>query len=205
VHAGVTSRGWGVASADRERLTGGHGEVLGDEGSAAWIGREAARVSVKSAERRHRTTALKDSFLSYLETCSPKALEQPDWTAPRLDRYQLAAFAPQVFQAAREGDETAREILEQAGQELAVLAIALVSSLQLIDDGFELLPTGCVFGWRGPTLEVFMKQVRNKTMRASFLREGAGMLGGGVLLAIDHLGLKVDGEMARTVAETLAR
>ena len=135
---------------------------------------------------------------------SVSELLRPDHVNPRLDRYAIASFAPRVFEAVLEGDATAQEILERAGRELAVVAVSVVSALPLIDESFSLLPFGSVFRLRGPTLETFMKDVRNKTMRVNFLQEGTGALGGGLLLALDHLGLKINETTAAAIRDGLA-
>src|SRR5204863_526909 len=83
------------------------------------------------------------------------ALLTPDHEPTAIDRYAIAGFASQVFEAAAQGDEVAHDILDEAGRDLAAMALALVNDLELVDAPFSVLPSGSVFRMRGPSLEAF--------------------------------------------------
>ena len=55
----------------------------------------------------------------------------------------LAAFGKLVVAVALDGDETAREIITEAGQELARAAVAVIRRLRMEQEGF---PVACVGG-----------------------------------------------------------
>src|SRR5688572_1371960 len=86
---------------------GGLGPLLGDEGSAFWLGREWLRASGRSA------TALRALVTS------------PDPVA------RIAAHAPAVVARARRGDRTARRIVIAAQDHLARLAVTAAAELGL--------------------------------------------------------------------------
>jgi len=203
IHADVSSRGWGVAEPGREVSAGGFGEVMGDEGSAYWIGLRGLRAALRAAERRHRQTHLKTRALRHFGVDSPRDLLRPDHEPPAVDRYAIASFAADVFTAAREDDLAAVEIVEQAGRELSSLALSLVNELELLDHPFAVLPTGSVFRLKGLCLETFIKTLKNKTSKANLVQEGMGSAAGGLLLAIQHLGLKARPETAQVLRASL--
>ena len=70
VRADIGSAAWGLAASGREASRGGFGEVLGDDGSAYWIGRKAIRVALKAHEKRYRNTLLKSRLLTHFGVSS---------------------------------------------------------------------------------------------------------------------------------------
>jgi len=99
--------------------SGGHGYLLGDEGSASWTGRTAIARTLRSLEDRDistdmlplilEATSLNDSndFIKYVHHDADKA--------------KIASLAPVVTQAARKGDPLALDILRIGAEELVLL------------------------------------------------------------------------------------
>lgn len=117
--AGTGSVAYGRASGGREVQRGGWGWMLGDEGSAVWITREAARLVMTRGERGHSIGQLGDSLLRATEAADPRqmvarlhALHEP---------MRWAELASVVF-ATAQADAGSREIVRRAGTELAKLA-----------------------------------------------------------------------------------
>ena len=107
------------------RMADGLGWLLGDEGSAFWIGRQAARLSVAAYDGQQPMTALARSVASAL-LGSSSAATAPDARSALVDRvYQreaiaLAELAPLVNAHADNGDVEAIEILTEAAERLTV-------------------------------------------------------------------------------------
>jgi glucosamine kinase len=98
---------------------GGHGFVLGDEGGAYWIGREAVRATLRFQEQAG------GSELIY-RTVSQATVPDLDVLISEInahpaDRVRLAALAPAVT-AIAEHDPGARRIVRCAAEHLAALA-----------------------------------------------------------------------------------
>ena len=108
---------------------GGYGWLLGDEGSAFWLGREAVRESLRALDRRESEPGeLVSSVFSTLlaEPGAPgdelrKHLITAVNAAPPI---QLAELAPLVTTASRAGDKTAIDIVRRAAALLAETALA---------------------------------------------------------------------------------
>jgi len=118
VIAGTGSMAFGRNGEHRARA-GGHGFLLGDEGSAYWIGRAAARAALRwedrlgGSERIHRMVrAATGTDLDDLVG---------DVTSHPAERSRLTALAPALTALAAEDPEAAR-ITRQAAEHLAALA-----------------------------------------------------------------------------------
>jgi glucosamine kinase len=113
---GSAALGW---DGERFARAGGHGFLLGDEGSAYWIGREAVRAALRWEERRggseliHRTVT--QATGPDLEVLISEVNAHP------ADRARLAALAPAVTAIAGPDPEAGR-IIECAAEQLAGLA-----------------------------------------------------------------------------------
>ncbi|HSE93129.1 MAG TPA: BadF/BadG/BcrA/BcrD ATPase family protein [Methylomirabilota bacterium] len=106
--AGTGSIAIGHDALGRWRRAGGLGPLLGDEGSAFWIGHEWIRATVDDGAPPARRIA-----------------RTPDAIA------RIAARAPAVLRAARAGDRRARAIVREAQRHLARLAASVVRELAL--------------------------------------------------------------------------
>lgn len=114
-----------VRLADGTRFrAGGLGHFLGDEGSAFFIGFQAIRRALRSAEDRDVPTAMLGPLV---ERCG---LEGPEQFVPlvyrRFDKAQIARTAELVESFRAAGDELAVSIMDEARDEL----LALVASVR---------------------------------------------------------------------------
>jgi len=97
-----------------ERISvGGYGAAVSDEGSGAWIGREAVRRALWAFDRRQPASRLTAAILA--QVGEPPAAQA--WaTAARPADY--ATLAPLVFAAAQHGDLYATDLLREAADHL---------------------------------------------------------------------------------------
>lgn len=120
-----------AARIEQHRLAstaGGYGWLLGDEGSAFWLGREAVRETLRTLDHRGSHDELTRSVLAELLTDTEDA---PDALRKRVisvvnsaPPIQLAALAPLVTSATQAGDKTAIDIVRRAATLLADTAQA---------------------------------------------------------------------------------
>lgn len=124
VVAGTGSVALGIDGEGREAWAGGHGFLLGDEGGAYWIGREALRRALRAAEGVEPPNALAE-LIESAAGCKLDFLVAAIHRSPE-DRSLLAQLAPAVAASAlRESDE----ILGAAGRALGELADAVGARL----------------------------------------------------------------------------
>lgn len=184
VLAGTGSIAYGRDRDGRSARAGGLGSLLADEGSGYWLGHQALRAAVRSADGRGLTSTLEGLVLAALELQSVPELV-PLLYERGLSRQRIAALAPVVEQASAGSDAVAEAILAAAAGELALGARAVAARLGLGPDPFKVVLAGGAFR-ACPSLE-------------RRLREGLGLPGaepvrltaepalGAVALALDLL------------------
>jgi N-acetylglucosamine kinase-like BadF-type ATPase len=116
--------GSGAMGCDGQRWAraGGHGFLLGDEGSAYWIGRAAVNAALRWEDGMGGSAAVRDAVVE-ASGCDLAALVQDVHSRPS-ERGRLALLAPVVTALASE-DQTARRIALEAAGHLAELASAV--------------------------------------------------------------------------------
>jgi glucosamine kinase len=129
------------------RTADGHGWLLGDEGSGFWLGREAVRATLHTLDAGEPPGRLAGAVLAALDAdgAGDEAPSAPPRRGAdrRRDRViraahsrpgvELAALAPLVSAAYRDGDPQARSIVDRA-------AAALLATLGRIRDPAETTP-----------------------------------------------------------------
>jgi len=122
INAGTGSIAYARDDAGRLHRCGGYGWQLGDEGGGYWLGRRALDAAARARDGRGEGSTLLARLLSGL------GLEGFDdlvrWTATATPA-QVAALAPHLLNAAREGEAVALRILRDAAGELGALVRAL--------------------------------------------------------------------------------
>lgn len=96
---------------------GGWGYLLGDEGAGYWIGRESIRKVLFDLEVGEVTELSEVVF---------RSAQGRDWDSIKrfvysADRSEIAALAKEVIELSESGVESAQEIIDAAGAELAAL------------------------------------------------------------------------------------
>jgi len=122
--AGTGSIALGRASSGAMVRSGGHGYMLGDEGSAAWIGRTAVARVLRSLEKRDLPTEMPTAILEAagLSQCG----DLVRYVHHDADKAKIAALAPVVTDAARQGDPLALDVLNVGARELALLVKSVI-------------------------------------------------------------------------------
>ncbi|MEM1248151.1 MAG: N-acetylmuramic acid 6-phosphate etherase [Acidobacteriota bacterium] len=128
VVSGTGSLAWGADGAGAEARSGGWGHLLGDEGSAYWLGHAAVRRGIRAADGRGPETQLGPRILDRLELDRPQDLVA--WFYDQeSSRSRVAALAPVVEEASEAGDEGARELLDEAALHLSRAARSVETKL----------------------------------------------------------------------------
>lgn len=141
--AGTGSAAVGRGCEGQIARVGGHGPLLGDEGSAYDIGRRAAIDALRTSDRGMPNSPLAARIL--------RELRVGDWEEFHLRVYSIPdevfpRIFPVVTAAAEEGAPAARELLENAAEALAGLVADLVERLQLKSQKFLLVKSGGMVG-----------------------------------------------------------
>jgi glucosamine kinase len=119
--SGTGSVAWGLTPDGRSARAGGWGYLLGDEGSGYWLGREAVRHSLRRMNQGLQPDELTTALLASCGVDHPNKLIALFHSAATGRRY-WAQQARLVVEAADAGHEASRELVDQAGRDLAQLA-----------------------------------------------------------------------------------
>lgn len=122
--AGTGAVAAAIVARDVRDTAGGHGWLLGDEGSGFWLGREAARAVLADLDGRGHVTALTDPVLAtvldeFPAAATGAAARNAVITAVHArPPVELSRLAPAVTRAARDGDGVARRLVSAAAGHL---------------------------------------------------------------------------------------
>ncbi len=120
VIVGTGSIGWGTRHGRAYRV-GGWGFPLSDEGSGAWLGREALQRVLCAQDGRIQWTDLLNALFKRFHS-NPHAIVR--WVAGAAPR-DYAMLAPQVVQFAAEGDPVAEDIMRRGAGHIDGIATRL--------------------------------------------------------------------------------
>lgn len=111
---------------------GGLGYLLGDEGSAAWIGLEAVRRLGRVYDRRDYDEETSRLVARHLAAPDRPSLLRAVY-GERIDVARIAALAPSIIAFAGKGNRVSSAIVERAAGELVALAASAARTANLSD------------------------------------------------------------------------
>lgn len=131
VVAGTGAIAYGADPMGATARAGGWGYLLGDEGSAYWLGHAAVRQGIRAADGRGPATTLYDRICAAIGVGVPSPPgELVAWFYDQqLSGHRVAELARLVEEAALDGDAAAEGLLDQAAQHLARAARAVADRL----------------------------------------------------------------------------
>jgi glucosamine kinase len=144
--AGTGSSILAIDESGRRVKVGGWGPVYGDEGSAYRIGQMALRAAARAYDRCGPATSLIDAIMRTLKLVEFRETIRRVYIEG-METREIAALSRVTYEAAETGDEVARGIFIQAGDELAQSVEAAIKQLWA-PQGAELLVT-----YQGSVLE----------------------------------------------------
>jgi N-acetylglucosamine kinase-like BadF-type ATPase len=111
---------------------GGLGYLLGDEGSAGWIGFEALRLLGRVYDGRARAEETSRLVARHLGVANRSSLIRAVYHE-RIDVAKIAALAPSILAFAGKGNRASKTIVEAAAGQLAQLVIDVASAAHLTE------------------------------------------------------------------------
>ncbi|MFL6255240.1 MAG: N-acetylglucosamine kinase [Pyrinomonadaceae bacterium] len=163
--AGTGSVCCGINARGRRGCAGGWGPLVGDEGSGSWIARRALQAVARATDGRGRRSSLVDAACDYFNVAAADDLSTAIY-APNMTNKRIAGFSGHVVKAAKRRDVVAREIVEEAGRELAMSAAAVVRKLKMERERFQVAYVGGVFAAGALILEPLSEELARVAPRA---------------------------------------
>ena len=178
VISGTGSIGYGRDESGRVLRAGGWGSLFDDEGSGHDLGRRAVAAALRAADGRGPYTRLTAKI------CRALKLKEIDRVILRpLEPYQIAALFPLVLEAARERDRVALELCEEAGRELAGVAVALLKRFGWLDRAVPVACAGGVFASSPRIRRSFTRHLRLRAPLAHVMTLRRPAVAGAIRLA----------------------
>jgi glucosamine kinase len=184
-------------------LRGGHGWLLGDEGSGFWIGRQAVRAALAALEDQAPRTELTEAVL---DRYARQAASGPPGPGGGSDPYrlpgerllisalisavhtrapvELAGLVPLVTAAAEHGDPAAERIVREAAEHLA----AILHRVRTPHDSSSVVLAGGVLSPQSPVHRLVLSAVSDTWPGAPATTGSDGAAGAAWLAALRLLG-----------------
>ncbi len=143
VIAGTGAIAFGTNAEGSSGRAGGWGYILGDEGSAYDIGRRGMIAALWAYDGRGQATALFERLREHYQLQTIRDLLNLVYDA-KMPHQEIAAFAQVVSRVALEGDAMAQSILREAGEVLALSALAVLRRLGMEEAEVEVAAAGSV-------------------------------------------------------------
>jgi glucosamine kinase len=157
VIAGTGSIAYGRNAKGQVARAGGWGFTISDEGSGHWIGRAAVTASLRAYDQggHEKTSPLLESIMKFWDVSRVEQLVVTANSAP-----DFAALLPTILSASEADDDFARNVLTNAGSELAALAGIVIDRICVKDDSVPVAVSGGVFYNCALVRQVFYDRLR---------------------------------------------
>ena len=186
INAGTGSIAYARGPDGQLHRAGGHGWQLGDEGGGYWMGRRALTAAARAHDGLEESSTLLERLLVALGLQTFNDLIR--WTATATPA-QVAALAPHVLNAAREGETVAQRIVAEAAMELSQLVRVLLRNFS-DGDAITMATVGGLLRPGSPLLSALRANLAADLPRAR-ISEGGGAVdapAGALRLAAQLLG-----------------
>jgi N-acetylglucosamine kinase-like BadF-type ATPase len=203
VIAGGGSVAYGIDAAGREAFSGGLGYLLGDDGSAWYLGIEALRAAARASDRRGPMTALLPMILAAWRLGDIREVLTVLYREG-FQRSEVAALAPSVVRAASDGDPVASELVTRGASLLADHALGVAEQLDLAPGAVDIYPTGGIFGAGEIVGSPFERAVLARRPLARFHQPRFDPAIGALIRAAIDFRLVVDASFLATLATSEA-
>jgi N-acetylglucosamine kinase-like BadF-type ATPase len=152
--AGTGAIGVGADSNGNPLSSGGWGSVIGDEGGAAALVREAARAALRAADEGQPDDGLLGALIADFGVEDPERLTRRVNDDPTAENW--APHCPSVFAAADAGSGLAAGVIEDGARHLAALVSQLIARGAV---GTDIVVAGSVIVNQKRLLESFKRSV----------------------------------------------
>lgn len=199
VIAGTGAIAFGINPSGEEKRSNGWGNILGDEGSAYYIGRSALNASCKAYDGRGSSTTLLNSIIEFWKLEDFNSIVKRVYNAPNSIQ-DIASIAPLVSKAAEAGDKVAIEILKDSAKELALSAISVIKGLKMENEEFPVAVSGSVFNAGDIILSPFKKNIISAYPLADIIKPYFSPVIGAVLLALQEAGVCINEDILYNIS-----
>ena len=186
VIAGTGATGLGMNAKGQLWRTDGWDYILGDDGSGYAIGLAAIRAAMRMLDGRDEPTALLREMQEIYGVNNAEEMRRLVDSTP-FGKFEIAAFAERVWEAAQQDDPVAQGIFAQAGERLGESGAAIIRMLDMQDDAFPVATVGSVFKSEPWVTDPFRRIIAQTAPQATFRPPLHAPEVGAALLALRRL------------------
>jgi N-acetylmuramic acid 6-phosphate etherase len=194
VLAGTGSFCKGRTADGKEAYSGGWGPLIGDDGSAYDIARNALRSVASAYDERGEKTLLADIMLSHLKIRHVADLKRRLYRPP-LKRHEIAALSKLVSEAASRGDRGSEEILKCAGNRLADLTAPAALALFGNNESFPIVLSGGVLQGEPLVASAAKEKLQEVHPNAEVIVSPLEPIAGSILVGLKKIGIEASPEI----------
>ena len=189
--------GWGPQGVAKH--VGGAGSIVGDEGSAYWVGVRALTRLAEAFDGRRPFDHFAQSLTTTLNIPDMGVLINRVYGGGirPMTRDEMAAVAPHVARLANEGDPFARDLFKAAAHELAFQAEAVIRMLGMLDEPVLVQLYGGCFRSGAVLTEPLRQELLQKVPHAELLPPFRCTVIGAAALALRAGGADVSAPQVR--------
>lgn len=178
--SGSVAHGW---RGEKEAKVGGWG-YFSEMGSAFWVGQEGLRKICKDLDDREQKTLITKLALRKLKVKSKENFINKIYSGDSQEI--IRSFSILVDKAGKKGDKVARNILTEAGKELALSANTVIKKLNFRKKRFPLVLIGSMFKSK-IILDIVKKEIKKVAPKVEFIRPKVEPVMGAVKLATEEI------------------
>jgi len=203
----IVIAGTGSAAGGRNRKgiymrCGGWGYIVGDEGSAYYLGKRALTSVLWAYDGRGEKTILRDLIIKKLGISDEEDIIRKIYVE-KMSVKEIAALAPLVTEAANKNDKVAIEIFRDAARHLALHVKALVNRLKMQEEEKILVATiGGV--WKAG--DIILKPFKDELEKHFHVEVISPMFPpavGALLISYMFNGIEISDDLLNNIKETL--
>ena len=181
VIAGTGSNVLGINEQGESARAGGWGPIISDEGSGFWIGRRAVAVAMRAHDRGRPTELLKAIEQAWKLSSIEEVVSMANSNPPP----DFASLLPEILRCSDAGDNVARDIVRSAAEELAQLALVVITRLWPDPKEVAIAVTGGVFSHSPQIRQAFAEYIRAERAAVRLNLEPVHPVMGALALARD--------------------
>lgn len=165
-----------------EYRTGGRGHLIDDEGSGYAIGRDILSAAVRIYDKREKESTLLPMVLKFINGTFIEDIIE--YTYKASSKKSIAALAPILPDAIKEGDSLATAIGKKAAEELVKLVIPVVKELHL--EQSEIVFAGGILTHYKEIQKEVENLLKEQFPFLTVIKEKQGKALGAVLIALEE-------------------